>query len=113
MAGQIQGLDGLDVLQRSGGALQGVGKAADTKDKRDESAPAAGPAFTPTSSASPSAALTTVSRRLLLDMDQASMHRVPPPNGCLTRGVNPASPAHLTGGAIRANTNEFITIDYI
>ena len=52
MAGQIQGLDDLDALQRSRGALQRVGKAADTKDEQDESAPAAGPAFTPTSSAS-------------------------------------------------------------
>lgn len=72
MAGQIQGLDGLDALQKSRGGLQGVGKAADTKDKGDESAPAAGPAFTPQSSASTLAALTTASRRLLLDGDQAS-----------------------------------------
>ena len=36
-----------------------------------ESAPAAGPAFTPQSFASTSAALTAVSRKLLLDEDQA------------------------------------------
>ena len=72
MAGQIQGPDGLGALQRSRGDPQGVGKAADTKDKGDESALAAGPAFTPQSSDPTPAALTTASRRLLLDGDQAS-----------------------------------------
>lgn len=51
--------DGLGALQRSRGDPQGVGKAADTKDKGDESALAAGPAFTPQSSVPTPAALTT------------------------------------------------------
>ena len=72
IAGQIQGPDGLDALQRSRKDPHGVGKAADTKAKGDESALAAGPAFTPQSSDPTPAALTTASRRLLLDGDQAS-----------------------------------------
>ena len=78
MAGQVQGLngvDGVDLLQRSRGALQGVGKAADTKEEHDESAPAAVSAFTPTSSASTSAALTTVSCRLFLDWSNPCKHK--------------------------------------
>ena len=49
----------MGALQRSRGDPQGVGKAADTKDKGDESALAAGPAFTPQSSVPTPAALTT------------------------------------------------------
>lgn len=47
----------------------------------------------------------TAGRRLLLDGVQEY-----PPNGCLTRGANPASQAHLIGGAICTHTNEFIAI---
>ena len=102
IAGQIQGPDGLDALQRSRKDPHGVGKAADTKAKGDESALAAGPAFTPQSSVPTPAALTTAAGDSGSSAITGRGPRVPPqrmPNARRQSRITGSSPGFplLTG----------------